>query len=67
MTATVCTTSFATAKNIFIPHGGGVRTIADVRDMLSWCHKVAINTAAVKRPELVAEASRSLVLHNRRQ
>jgi cyclase len=38
--------------------GGGVRTTEDVRKLLlAGADKVSINTAAVKRPELVAEAA----------
>ncbi len=48
------------AAQVFIPLtvGGGVRTVDDVRTLLrAGADKVAINTAAVKRPELVAEAA----------
>jgi len=50
----------AVAESIFIPLtvGGGVRSCADVRALLSaGADKVSINTAAVLRPELVTEAS----------
>ncbi|HEX2019958.1 MAG TPA: imidazole glycerol phosphate synthase subunit HisF [Aurantimonas sp.] len=49
-----------TAEQCFMPVtvGGGVRTVADVRRLLlAGADKVAINTAAVQRPELVAEAA----------
>lgn len=49
-----------TARNVFIPLtvGGGVRTIEDIRDLLnSGADKVAINTAAVKKPEIIKEAA----------
>jgi len=49
-----------TAEQCFIPVtvGGGVRSVDDVRAlMLAGADKVSINTAAVKRPELVAEAA----------
>ncbi|WP_185984161.1 imidazole glycerol phosphate synthase subunit HisF [Aureimonas mangrovi] len=49
-----------TADQCFMPLtvGGGVRAVADVRRLLlAGADKVAINTAAVKRPELVAEAA----------
>jgi cyclase len=49
-----------TAERVFAPLtvGGGVRTVDDVRALLlAGADKVAINTAAVERPELVAEAS----------
>ncbi|MEX0800320.1 MAG: imidazole glycerol phosphate synthase subunit HisF [Dehalococcoidia bacterium] len=48
------------ADQVFIPFtvGGGIRTTEDVRLMLeSGADKVAINTAAVERPEFVTEAS----------
>jgi len=48
------------ADQVFIPFtvGGGIRTTEDVRLMLeSGADKVAINTAAVEKPEFVAEAS----------
>tara|TARA_B100000315_G_scaffold259866_1_gene317755 strand:- start:1930 stop:2802 length:873 start_codon:yes stop_codon:yes gene_type:complete len=50
-----------TSKNIFIPLtvGGGLRTLDDIRTVLeAGADKVSINTAAIKRPELVKEASR---------
>ena len=50
----------AVAAQVFIPLtvGGGVRSIDDVRRLLNaGADKVSINTAAVQRPELVAEAS----------
>lgn len=49
-----------TAECVFIPLtvGGGVRSAADVRDLLlAGADKVGINTAAVQRPALVAEAA----------
>jgi cyclase len=49
-----------TAKDIFIPLtvGGGLRTVADIRTVLrAGADKVAINTAAVLRPELIREAA----------
>ena len=48
------------AAEVFIPLtvGGGVRTVDDVRRLLNaGADKVAINTAAVERPEFVAEAA----------
>jgi len=48
------------ASEVFIPLtvGGGIRTLADVRRMLSaGADKVAINTAAVFTPEFVQEAA----------
>ncbi len=49
-----------TAEEVFIPLcvGGGVRSVADARRLLlAGADKVALNTAAVARPELVTEAS----------
>lgn len=49
------------AEDVFIPMtvGGGIRNIDDVRDLLgAGADKVAINTAAVHRPELIHEVSR---------
>jgi imidazole glycerol-phosphate synthase subunit HisF len=49
-----------TAESVFIPLtvGGGVRTVDDVRRLLkAGADKVAMNTAAVARPELVREAA----------
>ena len=48
------------ASQVFIPLtvGGGIREIADIRRMLNaGADKVAINTAAVARPEFVLEAA----------
>jgi cyclase len=48
------------AAEVFIPLtvGGGVRKIEDVRTLLNaGADKVSINTAAVQRPEFVAEAA----------
>lgn len=50
----------AVAGEIFIPLtvGGGIRTVEDVRTMLNaGADKVAINSAAVARPEFVREAA----------
>jgi cyclase len=47
-----------TAEEVFIPFtvGGGVRTVDDGRRLLrAGAEKVAVNTAAVERPELVSE------------
>ena len=47
--------------DVFVPMtvGGGVRSVDDVRDLLrAGADKVAINTAAVRRPELITEVSR---------
>jgi len=48
------------ADTIFLPFtvGGGIRTIADIRNLLiAGCDKVSINTAAVKDPQFVRRAS----------
>jgi cyclase len=50
----------AVAAQVFIPLtvGGGIRTVDDIRRMLNaGADKVSINSAAVQRPEFVAEAS----------
>jgi imidazole glycerol-phosphate synthase subunit HisF len=50
-----------TAEQVFIPLtvGGGVRTTQDVDRLLrAGADKVSLNTAAVARPELLAEAAR---------
>ena len=50
-----------TAEQVFIPLtvGGGVRSIADVDALLrAGADKVSVNTAAIARPELLAELSR---------
>jgi len=49
-----------TASQIFMPLtvGGGVRTIQDIRDLLNaGADKIAINSAAIKDPDFVAQAS----------
>jgi imidazole glycerol-phosphate synthase subunit HisF len=49
-----------TAESVFIPLtvGGGVRAVDDVRTLLkAGADKVAVNTAAVARPDLVREAA----------
>ena len=48
------------AEAIHIPFtvGGGVRTVADMREILrAGADKISINSAAVQRPELVAEGA----------
>ena len=50
-----------TAEQCFMPLtvGGGVRTVDDIRKLLiAGADKVSINTAAVHRPDFVAEAAR---------
>ena len=49
------------ADRVYVPItvGGGIRTLADVATMMhSGADKVAINTAAISRPELVTEVAR---------
>ncbi|SCW54505.1 phosphoribosyl-AMP cyclohydrolase [Ruminococcaceae bacterium YRB3002] len=48
------------ADEVFIPFtvGGGIRTIQDIRDILNaGADKVSLNSAAVKNPQFVKEAS----------
>ena len=48
------------ASQVFVPLtvGGGVRTLSDIRNLLNaGADKVAINSAAVKNPEFVQQAS----------
>jgi imidazole glycerol-phosphate synthase subunit HisF len=50
-----------TAKSIFIPItvGGGLRSISDIKEVLRvGADKVCLNTAAIKTPKLIREASR---------
>lgn len=49
-----------TARNVFVPLtvGGGIRTIEDFRELLrAGADKVSVNSAAVRRPELISEAA----------
>lgn len=51
-----------TAKEIFIPLtvGGGLRSIDDMRTVLrAGADKIALNTAAIKNPSLIREASKT--------
>ena len=50
-----------TADVVFMPLtvGGGIRTLEDIRQLLSaGCDKVSINSAAVRNPDLVRQAAR---------
>ncbi len=50
-----------TASQVFIPFtvGGGIRTVEDIRKMLkAGADKVSLNTAAIKKPELIAEGAK---------
>ena len=50
-----------TAREVFIPLtvGGGLRTIEDIKNVLrAGADKVSLNTAAIKNPQIIAEASR---------
>lgn len=49
------------AREVFIPFtvGGGIRTVEDFRTILNaGADKVAVNSAALKRPELISEAAK---------
>ncbi|MBN1526772.1 MAG: imidazole glycerol phosphate synthase subunit HisF [Candidatus Omnitrophica bacterium] len=49
------------AESIFLPFtvGGGISSINDIRGLLAaGCDKVSVNTAAVKRPAFIREASK---------
>lgn len=49
------------AKEVFIPLtvGGGIRTLDDIYKLLNvGCDKVSINSAAIKRPELINESAK---------
>lgn len=53
----------AVAREVFIPLsvGGGVRSVADATDLrLAGAEKINLNTAAVKRPGLIAECAEAI-------
>lgn len=50
-----------TTRDVFVPItvGGGIRSLQDAREALrAGADKVAVNTAAVRRPDLISEISR---------
>ncbi|MCR5307967.1 MAG: imidazole glycerol phosphate synthase subunit HisF [bacterium] len=50
-----------TAKKVFIPFtvGGGIRTTADMREILqAGADKISINSSAIKNPELINEGAK---------
>jgi len=57
---TILEIAHRTAEQVFIPLtiGGGVRSVSDVRRLLrAGADKVAVNTSAVERPELISEGA----------
>ncbi len=57
----------AVAEQVFIPLsvGGGVRSVADATDLrLAGAEKINVNSAAVARPELIAECADSIGAQN---
>lgn len=58
--ATMLEVVSATAEQVFVPLtvGGGVRSVADVDRLLqAGADKVGVNTAAIERPELIAQVA----------
>lgn len=58
--STTLDTVQTTAEQLFVPLtvGGGIRTVEDIHDTLrAGADKVSMNTAAVKRPELIREGA----------
>ena len=57
----------AVAAEVFIPLsvGGGIRTVADATDLrLAGAEKINVNSAAVLRPELIAECAEAIGSQN---
>jgi cyclase len=55
------------AKQVYIPFsvGGGVRTVEDANKLLwSGAEKINVNSAAVRRPELISECARAIGSQN---
>ena len=55
------------AEQVFIPLsvGGGIRSVADATDLrLAGAEKINVNSAAVKRPELISECSEAVGAQN---
>ena len=53
----------AVANQVFIPLsvGGGIRSVSDATDLrLAGAEKINVNSAAVKRPELIAECAEAI-------
>ena len=53
----------AVASQVFIPLsvGGGIRSVSDATDLrLAGAEKINVNSAAVKRPELIAECAEAI-------
>ncbi len=53
----------AVANEVFIPLsvGGGIRSVADATDLrLAGAEKINVNSAAVQRPELIAECAEAV-------
>lgn len=58
--ATIIDVVYRTAEQVFIPLtvGGGIQTLENVKDLLrAGADKVSINSAAVKNPDLITQAS----------
>ena len=57
----------AVAEQVFIPLsvGGGIRSVADATDLrLAGAEKINVNSAAVKRPELISECAEAVGSQN---